>query len=185
MSAAVASPKKAKPAAKKKAAPPLHPTYAAMASAAIVALADKKGSSRQAIAKHINANFKVGSNAEAVKRALNLALAKGVKSGAFLPGAAAGRKGAGAFKLAKKPAAKKAKKAKKPKAKKAKKVKKAKKPKVKKPKAKKPKAKVAKKKAAKKPAAKKPAAAAKKPAAKKAVKAKKPAAKKAKKAAKK
>merc|ERR1719295_2062202 len=128
---------KAKKAAKPK-APAAHPPYASMITAAIKALGDKKGSSRQAILKYIVANNKVDA------------------------AAAAGKKGAGSFKLpAKEP---KAKKAKKPKAKKPKKVKKAKKPAAKK--AKKP------KKAAKKPAAKKPAAkkAAKKPAAKKAAK---------------
>merc|ERR1719499_1939388 len=99
-----------------------------MIKAAVKALADKKGSSRQAILKYICANYKVD--------------------------AAAGKKGAGSFKLpAKEPKAKKPA-AKKPKAKKA----------AKKPAAKKPKA--AKKPAAKKPKAAKPAA--KKPAAKKA-----------------
>merc|ERR1719350_847935 len=98
-----------------------------MIAAAIKGLGDKKGSSRQAILKYVVANNKVDA------------------------AAAAGKKGAGSFKLpVKEP---KAKKVKKPKAKKVKKVKKP-------------------KKAAKKPAAKKPAAkkAPKKPAAKKAAK---------------
>merc|ERR1711915_115753 len=133
---------KAKNAAKAK-APAAHPPYATMIAAAIKGLGDKKGSSRQAILKYIVANYKV------------------IAAKKVVAAAAAGKKGAGSFKLpAKEP---KAKKAKKPKAKKPKKVKKAKKPAAKKP-----------KKAAKKPAAKK---AAKKPAANKA--AKKPAAKKA------
>merc|ERR1712240_823118 len=86
---------KAKKAAKPKVAA-AHPPYAAMIKTAIKALADKKGSSRQAILKYIVANNKV----DAAK--------------------AAGKKGAGSFKLpAKEPKAKKPK-AKKPKAKKAK-----------------------------------------------------------------
>merc|ERR1711983_75585 len=141
---------KAKKAAKPK-APAAHPPYAAMIKAAVKALADKKGSSRQAILKYICANNKVDA-AKAPAR-VRIALKKMVDSKALVAAAAAGKKGAGSFKLA----------AKEPKAKKAA----AKKPKAKKPAAKKP------KKAAKKPAAKKPKAA-KKPAAKKPA-AKKPA----------
>merc|ERR1711973_461390 len=133
------------------------------AAAAIKALKERNGSSRQAILKYIVANYKVGDAAKAQVR-VRLALKKMAAAKKVVAGGAAGKKGAGCFKLAEKPKVEKKKKAvKKPKAKKA-----AKKPKkaVKKPAA---------KKAAKKPAAKKPAA--KKPAAKKA--AKKPAAKKA------
>merc|ERR1711983_454121 len=130
---------KAKKAAKPK-APAAHPPYAAMIKAAVKALADKKGSSRQAILKYICANNKVDA-AKAPAR-VRIALKKMVDSKALVAAAAAGKKGAGSFKLAakepkaKKPAAKKPKKA------------------AKKPAAKKPKA--AKKPAAKKPAAKKP-----------------------------
>merc|ERR1711953_279910 len=150
MSAAAAAPKTKAPAA--------HPPYAAMVKAAVKALADKKGSSRQAILKYICANYKV--DATKAPTRVRLALKKMVESKALVAAAAAGKKGAGSFKLAAKEAkakkpAKKA--AKKPAAKKA-----AKKPAAKKAAAKKPKA--AKKPAAKKPAAKKPAA--KKPAAK-------------------
>merc|ERR1712109_78271 len=124
-------------------APAAHPPYAAMIKAAVKALADKKGSSRQAILKYICANYKVDA-AKAASR-VRLALKKMIASKALVAAAAAGKKGAGSFKLpAKEPKAKKPKAAKKPK---------------KKPAAKKPKA-------AKKPAAKKPKAA-KKPAAKK------------------
>merc|ERR1712088_3104 len=86
------APKVAKaPKVKKAAKPVAHPPYANMIMAAIKALKDKKGSSRQAILKYVVANNKVAA-------------------------AAAGKKGAGSFKLpAKEPAAKK------PKAKKAKK----------------------------------------------------------------
>merc|ERR1712032_1454595 len=133
------------PKAKKVAKPAAHPPYANMIVAAIKALKDKKGSSRQAILKHVVAKAGVR---------VKLALRKLVAGKKVVAAAAAGKKGAGSFKLpAKEP------KAKKPAAKKAKKPKAAKKPAAKK--AAKP------KKAAKKPAAKK---AAKKPAAKKAAK---------------
>merc|ERR1739848_734073 len=122
---------KAKTAAKPK-APAAHPPYAAMIKAAVKALADKKGSSRQAILKYICANYKVDA-AKAASR-VRLALKKMIASKALVAAAAAGKKGAGSFKLpAKEPKAKKPKKA------------------AKKPAAKKPKA-------AKKPAAKKPKA---------------------------
>merc|ERR1711862_555987 len=148
----------AKPAKAKKAAKPAaHPPYASMITAAIKKLADKKGSSRQAILKYIIANNKVDAAKAGVR--VKLALKKMVAAKKIVAAAAAGKKGAGSFKLPKKEP-----KAKKPKAKKAKKpaAKKAKKPKAKKaakPKAeKKPKAKkAAKPKAAKKPAAKKAA----------------------------
>ena len=158
-------------------APAAHPTYLAMITAAIPALKERTGSSRQAILKYIVANYKVDAAKAvvAVRLALKAGVAKGVIKNAKETG-----KGAGKFKVVKiekpkKPAVKK--------------------PAVKKPVAKKPAAKkagtpkkaVAKKPAAKKatpkkkPAAKKPAAikqpAAKKPAAKKPA-AKKPAAKK-------
>merc|ERR1712080_735138 len=143
---------KAKKAAKK--APAAHPPYASMITTAIKKLADKKGSSRQAILKYVVANNKVDAAKAAVR--VRLALKKMLAAKKLVPAAAAGRKGAGSFKLpAKEP------KAKKPKKKKAKKPKKAAAKKAAKPTA-------AKKPAAKKPAAKKPAA--KKPAAKKAKK---------------
>merc|ERR1711912_196884 len=121
---------KAKKAAAKPKAPAAHPPYASMIKAAVKALADKKGSSRQAILKYICANYKVDA-AKAPSR-VRLALKKLVTSKALVSAAAAGKKGAGSFKLpAKEPKAKKPKAAKKP---------------------------AAKKPAAKKPAAKKPAA---------------------------
>lgn len=164
---------------KKKAAPKkpaAHPTYKEMVVAAIGSLKEKKGSSRQAILKYIEANYKVSEN---VRNHLNRALTRSVKSGVLSQPKGTGA--SGSFKVvvkakntvAKKPVAKKAKKAKK--------VKKAKKSAAKKPAAKKPAAKKAKKSAPKK--AKKPAA--KKPAAKKAPKKKNPKKKAAKKAAKK
>merc|ERR1712086_463077 len=134
-------------------APAAHPKYSVMIAAAITALKDRTGSSRQAILKHVVANNKVDAAKAAVQ--VRLALKRGVVKGALKMARPSG-KGAGSFKLVKVVKPKKAKKVKK--------VKKVKKPAAKK--AKKP------KKAAKKPAAKKPAAkkAAKKPAAKKAVK---------------
>merc|ERR1712011_82747 len=170
---AAAAPKKAK-------APAAHPKYSVMIAAAIGALKDRTGSSRQAILKYVCANYKV--DAAKAGQHLRLALKAGIKKGSLKMAKESG-KGAGKFKLvkvekpkkkpaAKKPAAKKPKAAKKPAAKKAAKPKKAA---AKKPAAKKPKA--AKKPAAKKPAAKK-AAKPKKAAPKKAA-AKKAAAKKA------
>merc|ERR1712242_435541 len=154
--------------------PAEHPTYAVMIAAAIAALKDRTGSSRQAILKYICANYKV--DAAKAGQHLRMALKAGIKK-ATLKMAKESGKGAGCFKLVKveKPKKVKAVKPKKPAAKKAKK------PAAKKPAAKKPAAKPAAKKAAKKPAAKKPAA--KKPAAKKAAKPAKKAAPKKKAAA--
>merc|ERR1712025_1151271 len=120
---AAAAPK-AKAAAKPK-APAAHPPYAAMIKAAIKALGDKKGSSRQAILKYVCANYKVDA-AKATSR-VRIALKKLVDSKAIVTAAAAGKKGSGSFKLpAKEPKA--AKKPAKPKAKKPKTPKKAKAP---------------------------------------------------------
>merc|ERR1712078_944680 len=129
---AAAAPKKAK-------APAAHPKYSVMIAAAITALKDRTGSSRQAILKYICANYKV----EAAKGALKMARASG--------------KGAGSYKVVKVEKPKKTKKPKKPKAKKPKKAKKPAKKAAKKPKkaAKKPAKKPAAKKAAKKAAPKK------------------------------
>merc|ERR1712173_519441 len=143
---AAAAPKKAK-------APAAHPKYSVMIAAAITALKDRTGSSRQAILKYICANYKVDAAKAAVQ--VRLALKRGVAKGALKMARASG-KGAGSYKVVKAEKPKKVKKAKKPNAKKPKKPKKA---------AKKPAAKKAAKKPAAKKAAKKPAA---KPAAKKA-----------------
>ena len=148
---------KAKKSAPKK--PADHPKYSEMIAAAIAALKERTGSSRQAIVKYIAANYKVGENAGTH---VKLALKRGVASGDLKQVKGAGA--SGSFKNVEKA---------KPKAKK---------PAAKKPAAKKPAAKKVKKPAAKKPAAKKATPKkAKKPAAKKATpkKAKKPAAKKA------
>merc|ERR1712060_604016 len=76
-----------------------------MIKAAIKALGDKKGSSRQAILKYICANYKVDA-AKATSR-VRIALKKLVTSKAIVAAAAAGKKGAGSFKLAEKPSPKK------------------------------------------------------------------------------
>ena len=164
-----ATPKKT---AAKKSAPkakPSHPPYAEMAVKAIEELKERKGVSRAAIKKYIEANYKVEMKAHLVNKALK----KMTEDGKL---AVSDNGARWKIKKAEKPAA-----AKKPAAKKAS----PKKPAAKKVAAKKPVKKVVKKPAAKKPAAKKPAA--KKAPAKKAGKvvkktpAKKPAAKKAKK----
>ena len=138
MSAPAAAPK-----AKKAAKPAAHPKYSVMIAAAITALKDRTGSSRQAILKYICANYKVDAAKAAVQ--VRMALKRGVAKGALKMARASG-KGAGCYKVVKVEKPKAAKKPKKPKAKKPKKA----------------------KKAAKKPATKKPKKAAKKPAAKKA-----------------
>lgn len=170
MSDAAPVKKAAKPAKKAAAKKPAdHPKYIEMIQAAIAALKERSGSSRQAILKYISANYKVSDKA-AVH--VKLALKAGVTSGALKQ--VKGTGASGSFKLAEKPKVKKVA-AKKPAAKK---------PAAKKPAAKKaakkatPKKKVAakkatpKKKTPAKKAAKKPAkkASAKKPVAKKAVK---------------
>jgi histone H1/5 len=163
---------------KKKAAPKKpaeHPKYIEMIVAAIAALKERTGSSRQAIAKYIKANYKVGEHSDTH---LKQALKRGVTGGVLVQPKGTGA--SGSFKLSdktKNPPKKAA--AKKPAAKK---------PAAKKPAAKKAAAKKTPKKAGKKTPTKKAAKktptkkAAKKPAAKKATKkpaAKKPAAKKA------
>ncbi len=138
-----------------------HPKYGEMIAAAIASLKERSGSSRQAILKYVQANYKVG---DTCNNHLKVAIKRGVASGAL--DQVKGTGASGSFKLPKKAAAKKPKSkksVKKPAGKKAA----AKKSPKKKPAAKKPAAKkpAAKKSAAKKPTAKKPAA--KKPAAKK------------------
>ena len=168
------SPAKKKPSKPKK--PADHPPYSEMIKAAIVALKERGGSSRQAIEKYIKANYKVGE----VGPHLKTALKRGVAGGKLVHTKGVGA--SGSFKVPKEEKKAPKKPAKKPKKPAAKKV--AKKPAAKKPAAKKP---AAKKKPAKKTAVKKPSkkstpkkTAAKKPAAKKATgkKTKKPAAKK-------
>ena len=171
MSDAAASPKKVKKAAAPK-KPADHPKYIEMIAAAIAALKERTGSSRQAIVKYVKANYKVADNCDVH---VKMALKRGVAAGTLKQVKGVGA--SGSFKLAEKPKVKKP--AKKPAAKK---------PAAKKPAAKKATKKTPKKKAAAKKATPKKKTAAKKPAAKKPAKkaaAKKPAAKKVKKTPKK
>ena len=150
-----------------------HPKYIDMITAAITALKDRTGSSRQAIVKYIRANYKVGDNADVH---VKMALKRGVASGALAQPKGTGA--SGSFKVVKKAEPKKKPATKKPAAKKPA----AKKPAKKSTPKKKPAAKKTKSTPKKKTAAKKKPASAKKPAAKKPAKktaAKKPAAKKA------
>merc|ERR1711872_1130851 len=98
MVAAAVAPKAVKAKAPK--APAAHPKYSVMIAAAITALKDRTGSSRQAILKHICANNKV----DAAKAAIHLcmALKRGVAAGSLKMAKATG-KGAGSYKLAEKP----------------------------------------------------------------------------------
>merc|ERR1712121_83465 len=101
--------------AKAKAAP-THPKYSVMITAAVKALKDRTGSSRQAILKYIVANYKVDEKKAATQ--VRLSLKRLAASGALRMAKEKG-KGAGCYKIpdknapaaaAKKPAAKKAKK---------------------------------------------------------------------------
>ena len=97
------APPKAEKKAKAKAAakPAEHPKYVDMIVAAITALKERSGSSRQAILKYIVANYKVGEAARAGKL-LNAALKKAVAGGALKMAAAAGKKNSGCYKVAEK-----------------------------------------------------------------------------------
>ena len=80
---AAATPAKKAPKAKKAAPkkPADHPTYAVMIAAAVAALKERGGSSRQAILKYIIANYKVGDNPTAINARVKTALKAGVKAG--------------------------------------------------------------------------------------------------------
>lgn len=91
MPAAASAP--AKKAPKKPAA---HPMYKEMIAAAIKALANKSGSSKQAISKYISANYKVGDRHEVH---LKSALLRGIAGGALVKKSGTGC--SGSFKLAK------------------------------------------------------------------------------------
>ena len=84
-----------------------HPSFAVMITAAITSMAEKKGSSIQAIKKYICANYKVNSN---YNTHLKMALKRGIEKEVFTQ--VKGTGASGSFKLAKavkvaKPAAKK------------------------------------------------------------------------------
>ncbi|RIA98162.1 hypothetical protein C1645_750785 [Glomus cerebriforme] len=67
---------------KKQASPPSHPKYEDMIRDAIVALKERKGSSRQAIKKYILNTYKLPDNATTTNR-LKLAITRGVEKGTF------------------------------------------------------------------------------------------------------
>ena len=75
------SKKVAKP--KKPAQPAEHPKYREMITSAIRSLKDRKGSSRQAILKHVLANNKVGNELNKINSRVKMALRAGIKSGSF------------------------------------------------------------------------------------------------------
>ncbi len=158
MSTTPAAPSPAKKVKAKPKVAPAHPTYLVMVKAAITALKDRKGSSRQAILNYIKVNYKINENN--LNTCVKNSLKRGVKTGDLKQPKGTGA--SGSFKLGdkKEPKKKTVKKTVKTTPKKS--AKKAKKPaaakKVKKPAAKKAAAKKPKKPAAKKPAAKKPAA---------------------------
>ena len=120
----VSTPKKASAAKPKK--PANHPKYSDMIKAALTALKERGGSSRQAILKYIAKNYNVGHDEKVINQHLKMSLRAGVKNGAlkqskgsgasgsFRLGEAAKKSPAKAKKAVKKPKAVKPKKAKKP-----------------------------------------------------------------------
>merc|ERR1711944_96334 len=82
MTETAAAPAKAPKAtkAKKPKTTPSHPTYQAMAKAAIAALKERTGSSRQAILKYIMANYGLGNDTKAVNNLLKVGLKNGLKN---------------------------------------------------------------------------------------------------------
>merc|ERR1719239_1347891 len=93
---AAAKAKKEKKQAKAKTAPS-HPTYSVLITAAVGALKDRTGSSRQAILKYICANYKVEDKKAATQTRLAL---KRMTAGGELKMAKDKGKGAGCYKLA-------------------------------------------------------------------------------------
>ena len=85
-----AAPLDVKPSTSKKAVKPRkpvqpaeHPKYREMIATAIRNLKERKGSSRQAILKHIMASYKVGSEVNKINSRVKMALRAGIKSGTF------------------------------------------------------------------------------------------------------
>ena len=111
----------AKPAAKRSPSkakkPASHPKYADMVRAAVTALKERNGSSRQAILKYIMTHYNLGKDEKPVNARLKLALRAGATKGT-LKRVGKGTGAQGSFKVGEKAAAKKkaAPKAKKPKA---------------------------------------------------------------------
>ena len=91
------TPKKVtKPKAVKKKSASEHPPYNEMIKAAVVALASRSGSSRQAIAKYIKANYKVG---EGMETHLKMGLKRAVENRSLMH--VKGTGASGSFKLVK------------------------------------------------------------------------------------
>ena len=76
-----------------------HPKYSEMIARAVIDMKERKGSSRQAITRHVVSSFKL-TNPDAVQRSVNAALKKMTAAGILVAGALGGRKCAGCFKLA-------------------------------------------------------------------------------------
>merc|ERR1711970_875999 len=70
-------------------------TYANMITTSIMEMKEKKGSSRQAILKHIASTYKIVTNSVMVNKAIK----KMMEDGKLVAGAKAGRSGAGSFKV--------------------------------------------------------------------------------------
>merc|ERR1712243_79082 len=81
--------------ASKKATPKFKMSYASMITKAIQEMKQKKGSSRQAIIKHIAGTSNTVPNALVITKTVK----KMIEEGTLVPGAQAGHNGAGSFKL--------------------------------------------------------------------------------------
>ena len=75
---------------------PDKPTYAEMIKTAIMELKEKRGSSRQAIMKHMSSNSKVVPKTFLVNKTIK----KMIEEGVIIPGAKAGQSVSGCFKMA-------------------------------------------------------------------------------------
>merc|ERR1711942_198484 len=87
--------KGANAASKKKAAPRFKSSYTSMITEAIQDLKQKKGSSRQAIIKHITGTSNIVPNALVITKTIK----KMIEDGKLVPAAQAGHSGAGSFKI--------------------------------------------------------------------------------------
>merc|ERR1712112_340145 len=87
--------KVANDASKKKAAPRFKSSYTSMITEAILDLKQKKGSSRQAIIKHITGTSNIVPNALVITKTIK----KMIEDGKLVPAAQAGHSGAGSFKI--------------------------------------------------------------------------------------
>merc|ERR1711862_625053 len=82
-------------ASKKKATPKFKSSYASMITEAIQEMKQKKGSSRQAIIKHITGTSNIVPNALVITKTIK----KMIEDGKLVPAAQAGHSGAGSFKI--------------------------------------------------------------------------------------